>query len=246
MRLFLFCFLLSIAIASNAATVWQNIAPGIDYTSISLDETTHGYVHAFRIDPTHYRLSLANARDYGMGATNVAILALRSQAILAINGGFFDPLHNPLGLRIQNGKQLNPLRPISWWGVFSMQNNRPSISAQKYFSPSSSTDFAIQSGPRLLVNGKIPSLKDNYDARSALAIDHQGNIVIAITENAAITTSQFAKILQAPTSANGLNCYNALNLDGGNSSQLYANIGRFNLLIPSFNSVVDAVIVLPR
>jgi uncharacterized protein YigE (DUF2233 family) len=246
MRLFIFCLLLITTITSNAATVWQNLAPGIDYTSISLNEPMHGAVHAFRIDPTQYSLSLANARDYGMGTSNVGMLALRSQALVAINGGFFDPLHNPLGLRVQNGKQLNPIRPISWWGIFSMHNHRATITAQKYFAENTPADFAIQSGPRLVVNGNIPKLKDNYDARSALAIDRQGNVIIAITENAAITTSQFARILQASTSADGLNCYNALNLDGGNSSQLFAQVGKFNLLIPSFNNVVDAVVVLPR
>jgi len=228
-----------------AATQWQTLTRGIDYTNIPLNNTG-GSIHAFKIDLNDYRLSLARAQDGGDKSANVAQLALQNQGIIAINGGFFDPFDNPLGLRIEKGQLLNSLRPISWWGVFYVLNNhRAYIDSQRDFTLAPNIDFAIQSGPRLIINGRIPPLKDSFDARSALCINKPGNVIIAITQNAAPTPTQFAQLLQRPTTKNGLGCYNALNLDGGSSSQLYANVNGFQLLIPSFNNVADGVVVVP-
>ncbi|MFN7098059.1 MAG: phosphodiester glycosidase family protein, partial [Gammaproteobacteria bacterium] len=232
--------------ATCAATRWQNLANGLDYTNIPVN-STGGKIHAFKIDLKEYKLSLARAQDIGSKSANVITLAIQSGGIIAINGGFFDPFHTPLGLRIENGQLLNPIRPISWWGVFYILNNKHAyITSMKNFTLSPNIDFAIQSGPRLIVNGSTPTLKDDYAARSALCIDRQGNVIIAITESIAITPEVFAGLLRRPTTQNGLGCYNALNLDGGSSSQLYAVIGNFHLMIPSFSNVADAVVVVPR
>jgi uncharacterized protein YigE (DUF2233 family) len=229
-----------------APTVWHKLAPGMDYTHISIDETDSANIQAFRFNPNLYKITLARAQDLGMNSANVASLALQNNALIAINGGFFDPTHNALGLRIKDGLQLNPLRRISWWGVFYTVGNRPYITSLQGFGGSKKVDFAIQSGPRLLVNGQIPPLKPGYDARSALAIDANGNIIIAVTENTALTTTDFARLLKTPAAQGGLNCVDALNLDGGSSSQLYAQVDKFRLTVPSFSYVSDAVIVVPR
>jgi uncharacterized protein YigE (DUF2233 family) len=229
-----------------AATQWQNLATGIDYTNIPVN-STGGKIHAFKIDLKQYRLSLARATDNGSKSANVAALAMQSGGVIAINGGFFDPFHTPLGLRIEKGQLLNPIRPISWWGVFyTLNNNRAYMTSMKNFTLNPSIDFAIQSGPRLIVEGTIPPLKDSYASRSALCINHQGKVIISITENVAVTPEVFASLLKKSTNQGGLGCYNALNLDGGSSSQLYAAIGSFHLMIPSFSNVADAVVVVPR
>lgn len=237
----LFC-----ATSTLAATQWQNLANGIDYTNISVN-STGGKIHAFKIDLKQYKLSLARAPDFGSKSANVASLAIHSGGIIAINGGFFDPFHTPLGLRIENGQLLNPIRPISWWGIFyTLSNKHAYMASMKNFTLNPNIEFAIQSGPRLVVNGTIPQLKDSYAARSALCIDQQGKVIIAITESVAITPEIFAELLKQSPAQNGLGCYNALNLDGGSSSQIYAAIGSFHLMIPSFSNVADAVVVVPR
>jgi exopolysaccharide biosynthesis protein len=49
-----------------------------------------------------------------------------------------------------------------------------------------------------------------------------------------------------PPIEGGLGCMNALNLDGGSSTQLYAKTQDFSLSIPSFSAVTDAVVVVPK
>jgi exopolysaccharide biosynthesis protein len=76
----------------------------------------------------------------------------------------------------------------------------------------------------LIVNGKILStLKPGLDSRTAMA-----------------------KTMVASQIEGGLGCINALNLDGGSSTQLYAKYGNFNLKVAGYSAVTDAILVLPR
>ncbi len=54
-----------------------------------------------------------------------------------------------------------------------------------------------------------------------------------------LSTTELAQVMKAAP----LNCENALNLDGGSSSQLRAQIGSFQLDVHGFSNVSDAVIV---
>lgn len=230
----------SLTSALQAATTWQTLAPGIDYTTISSNNPV-GDVHAFRVNLAMNKITLARAQDKSRLNNNVANLAKQVQGVIAINGGFFDPIYRPLGLRVRDGQLLNPLRPVSWWGIFYIINNHAYISSRKEFNLNSRMTFAVQSGPRLIINGKIPTLKAGLDSRSAIGVDPQGRVIITITSRGIYSLNDLALIMK-----NQLGCNNALNLDGGSSSQLFSNIGTFDLLIPSLNNVADAVVVVPN
>lgn len=231
---------------SDANTHWKTLAPGLAHSTVTAN-TSGGYIEAFRIDPKQYKLLLVPASDLGKTKASIMDYGLATHALIAINAGFFDPLGQPLGLRVSEGKLTHPIRSISWWGIFSLLNNQhPSIKSLREFLLLPNIEFAIQAGPRLVINGAIPKLKTDYAPRSALCIDDQNRLIIAITANLSLTLQDFATILRQPIANNGLNCYNALNLDGGSSSQLYAAIGDFRLVIPGFANVADAIIVKPR
>lgn len=221
---------------------WQSIQPGLEYRYYSphLIPTTASSVYAFRIDPNHFQLRLINAKSLGQKAAYVNDFAKKSGALIAVNGGFFSTDKEELGLRVQNGKIISPLRNVSWWGVFYIQNNIPKIAAMKNFHMQNNIEFAIQAGPRLLVNNQQLKLTPGRDLRSALCIDPQNHIIIAVTNNLPLTTNQFASVLQK------FGCTDALNLDGGNSAQVYANTGKLHLDIETYRQVADAVGVFPR
>ncbi len=135
--------LLRIAIATVLALLsiackgsdWQTLRPGLEYRYYSphLIPTTASSVYAFRIDLNLFQLRLITAKSLGMKATYVNDFAKKSGALIAVNGGFFSTDKEELGLRIQNGKIISPLRNISWWGVFYIQNKIPKISSMKIF-----------------------------------------------------------------------------------------------------------------
>ncbi len=225
-------------------TTWTELSPGIEYTKIPISTISNrGRIHAFRFSPNQYNLNLAFAKDYGKLALSAYKLGQNTRSLITINGGFFSPNFDPLGLRVQKGRQRSSVKNTSWWGIFYVKNNKAHIINQRRYHQSLNADFAIQAGPRLLVNGHIPKLKDGLAERSGLGITKNGNIIIAITENANITTIQFATLLHTAENQGGLACHNALNLDGGNSSQLYADFPDFSLKINSFNDVTDAITV---
>lgn len=231
----------------QAATTWKPLAPGIDYANIvPWKSNPWGHVHAFRIDLKYYRLNLAFAKDQNNRSTNVQQLATQYQAVLAVNGGFFTPDLQPIGLRIQDGKIRSRLKATSWWGVFYIKHSKPYLAAQQSYRSSPNISFAVQGGPRLIVNGQIPKLKEGDAERTAIGITRNNKIIIVATDNAPMTTTELAALMAKSGKDNGLSCYNALNLDGGHSTQMYANIGSFNLKVSGFSSITDAVLVLPK
>lgn len=231
--------LFGITTHTNAGT-WQNIAPGIEYRDINNKSIINiSHIHVFRVDLKNNKLNLALAKNLQDTPAFAENFAKKNSAILAINGGFFDKSFRPLGLRINENKQFNPIKYISWWGVFYITNRKPFLSNARNFNKNQNIDFAIQSGPRLIIDNKIPSLKPGYAERSALGITKNNKVIILVTQNNPLTTTALAKLMHD----NPLNCTNALNLDGGSSSQLYANINKFKVNVNGFSEVSDAVLV---
>lgn len=237
-----FFILLYALVLPALAGSWTKLAPGIEYQDLNhqtLSQWSH--IHVFRIDLQYNELNLIMANALSHDQAFAHEFADYSHALIALNGGFFDQRYHPLGLRINKQFQHNPLKNISWWGVFYIKNNTPHVASVREFPHDTDLDFALQSGPRLLIDGKIPALKPGYAERSALGITPKNKVIILVTENSPVTTTWLAEHLKSAP----LNCVNALNLDGGSSSQLYAKIGRFKINAPSFASVSDAIVVKP-
>lgn len=238
--LFLFLVTLFVPVGTYAADNWQELSAGIEYQDLTggiLAPWSHIYV--FRIDLNKNKMELVSAKSLALKNASADQFGEHSQALLSINGGFFDHQFNPLGLRINNRRLENPIKRISWWGIFYIKNNKAHISSLNRFQHDSDIDFAMQSGPRLLINRKIPSLKPGDADRSALGITADGKVIILVSTNAMMSTPKLARLLKKPP----LSCTDAINLDGGSSSQLYAHMGSFLLNVHSFSNVSDAIIV---
>ncbi|KTC73070.1 hypothetical protein Lbir_1122 [Legionella birminghamensis] len=233
----LLALVLNYALASNN---WHKLTSGIDYQELKESYLTPwSHIYAFRINLKYNQLSLVFAKDMAVKYASADEFAQHSNALLTINGGFFDQEFKPLGLRIKNRQLKSPLKQISWWGIFYIRNDKPYITNVRQFRRDNQIEFAVQSGPRLLINGQIPPLKPGRAERTALGITPDGEVIILVTDNAALSTIELAQIMKAPP----LNCLNALNLDGGSSSQLHAQIDSFHLNVHGFSNVSDAVIV---
>ena len=241
--LYFFClvlFLTGFSSKIQAQEQWQTLSPGIEYQDLEggiLNPWTH--VHVFKIDLNKNRLELISAKSLGLKHASADQFAEQSNALLSINGGFFDKQFTPLGLRISNSKVENPLKYISWWGVFYIKNNKAHISSLKNFHYSQNIQFALQVGPRLLIKRKIPALKIGHADRSALGITSDGRLIFLVSTNAAMTTKELAKRMRGYP----LFCVDAINLDGGSSSQLYAHIKSFILNVHGYSNVSDAIVV---
>lgn len=237
-RISILIFIYILTTSQSIANGWTKIAPGIEYQDLDNDSfISLSHIHAFKVSLKHNTLKIAIANKHAF----VDEFANNNEFLIAINGGFFDKEFNSLGLRISNKHQYNPIKKISWWGIFYIHKNQAYIKNIKSFNSDKNIEFAIQSGPRLIIEGKIPSLKPGFAERTALGITKTGEIIVLVTKNSPLTTTSLAKILKNSP----LNCENAINLDGGGSSQLYANLPDFKLNSIGFSEVSDFIIVKP-
>lgn len=244
----LFCLTLWFSVTGWAATSWQNIQEGLSYTTIELPEVnTWATIHAFQIDPRKIPLELVLARDFQQRSMTAAQFAESTNAVFAVNGGFFDHNASPLGLRVQKQKIVNPIKNISWWGVFGLRHGTPFIQSAAEYRQQVPADLAIQAGPRLVVyNHIVKSLKPGVAERTGVCINSAEQVIIAVTESTPLSLTDFAKALKRSEAKDGLGCVMALNLDGGGSTQLYAKLPDDELSLPGFSSVSDALIIRSR
>ena len=146
------------------------------------------------------------------------------QLVFAMNGGMYTPLFKPVGLFIDQGKQIQPINlkngdnNFCWKpnGVFAIDNNgKAQVMVSEKFS-NSNIRFATQSGPMILINRKMhdgfQSSTSTY-IRNAVGVKSNGDVFFCISLQA-VTFQQLAEFMLK----NG--CVNALYFDGS-VSEMY-------------------------
>lgn len=238
------CCILNPFCQAHANEAWHPIAPGIEYHKLEGNSLIPwSAIHVLRIDLRQTTLALRTAKNIGLQKASAREYVENTEAVAAINGGFFDNLYQPLGLRINQRHQLTPFKNISWWSVFYIHHHKAYIKSASTFHFRKDIDVAIQSGPRLLVNRRVPpNLKPGHAERSAVGITQDGRLILVVTERNLLTTTELAHIMRSPP----LNCHQAINLDGGSSSQLYIKTADFSLNVPGFSPVSDAIVIHPQ
>ena len=154
--------------------------------------------------------------------------------LFATNAGMFDPALKPVGLYVEQGRELVHVNTRSGHGNFHMKPNgifyisagRAAVAeTQAFLKQRPQADLATQSGPMLVINGRLHPRFDrgstSLKARNGVGVRADGKIMFAISHGE-VSFDAFARLFR-----DGLNCPNALFLDGGSASSFYA---------PSLNS----------
>lgn len=226
--------------------IWTKINDGLSYTKITF-ESNDGTdrstaIHAFQVDLKKFKLDIITSAPNSALGEHVDSMAKRSGALVVVNGGFFTPEHKSIGLLVKSGKLINPLHNTSWWSVFAIHEEKPIILRPWQAKGHHNFQMAVQAGPRLVVNGTIPKLKVDYDnARTAIGITKEGYVIIVATEGSGLTMRELAEKMLASSSKGGLACENAMALDGGSSTQLYANTGKIKLSVNGLSQVPNGI-----
>jgi prepilin-type processing-associated H-X9-DG protein len=146
------------------------------------------------------------------------------QLVFAMNGGMYTPLYKPVGLFIDQGKEIQPINlkngdnNFCWKpnGVFAIDNNgKAQVVVSEKFN-SSNIKYATQSGPMVLINGKM---HDGFEKstsmyiRNAVGVKANGDVFFCISLKA-VTFQQLAEFMLKN------NCVNALYFDGS-VSEMY-------------------------
>ena len=143
----------------------------------------------------------------------------------AMNGGMYLDDQSPVGLFVENGRELKRINTNKGWGNFHLLPNgvfyllpgRAGVMESKAFATSGIKPFyATQSGPMLVIDGKLhPSFladSTSFKTRNGVGVTGDGKVVFAISDGP-VRFHDFATLFR-----DDLGCANALFLDGSISS----------------------------
>jgi len=179
----------------------------------------------YTVNPQKQNLELFWKDDKGSIFKSIANLkqwlTTRHRTLLfAMNGGMYKTDNAPLGLFIQEGKVVTPLNTAQATGNFYLQPNGvfyvttkgiPIVCKTIDFKNNGTIKYATQSGPMLVINGKMNPVfqkgSANLNIRNGVGILPNGEAVFVMSK-AEINFYNFAQYFQS------LGCNNALYLDG--------------------------------
>lgn len=203
---------------------WQNIEKGLDFARYTLgpeEALLRSEVLLLKISPEFFSFDLS-IRKEAPRVDNVKNLTKASGALAGINANFFDPKNKPLGILIKDARILQNMHRQGnvLTGVFSIDSTGPKIEYRDLFS-SVNKLLALQAGPRLIEDGKVLKLSspEVTSRRSGVALTRKNEVILYVTllRFPGASLLEIQHMLIQPE----LEIKDALNLDGGGSSQFY-------------------------
>lgn len=172
--------------------------------------------------------------------------AEKAGAMAGINASYFHEDRRPLGLVVIDGQETHGFeRAKLLAGVLAIHPHRIELVRSPEFQKSGDILDAVQAGPWLVDNG-VPTvgLNDLKRARrTVVATDGRDNWALIATSP--LTLADCAILLTQPGVIEGWKIKEALNLDGGSSTALWAATTP-PLSIPEFGTVRNFLLLVPR
>jgi Phosphodiester glycosidase len=227
--------------AGGDAARFRRVAPGIEHATFEVyprdSEPFSG--HAFKIDLEAASLRLVPAGGPTARRT-IEEIAAPHAAVVAINASFFDPEGRAMGLAVYDGRAAGGTR-LKNWGALVVGNRARIVLGADLADPLVHR-VVVQGIPRLVIGGQVPQLKPQIAERTAVCAEAT-TVIFVVTTRAEATP--FARFLAERPENGGLGCSDALNLDGGPSTQLVARLGSLTLSLTGRWGVPNALVVTP-
>lgn len=151
----------------------------------------------------------------------------------ATNAGMYDPDLSPVGLYVENGRQLKAANTRDGEGNFHLKPNgvffvargqAGILETEAYLRRRPPAELATQSGPMLVIDGALhPQFSENGPSRkirNGVGVRDPETVVFAIA-NEPVSFGMFARLFR-----DALGCRDALFLDGSISSLYAPELGR--------------------
>ncbi|HVR41008.1 MAG TPA: phosphodiester glycosidase family protein [Thermoanaerobaculia bacterium] len=211
------------------AAIWESVAPGVGYAHIVSGTND---IHVARIDLTSDAIRVI-ATSQGDRDARVSDFAKKRNALIAINGDYFDDATCPIGLAIGACGQWVGTKDTAREGVVAVGDGRARIDAQRVvMDPPEEWVAAAVSGWPLLVDGctaltakQLPG-SDGFTraphSRTAAGLSGDGKTLYLVVADGrrqgvpGLTLEELATFMKAE-----LGVCSAINLDGGGSSAMW-------------------------
>jgi uncharacterized protein YigE (DUF2233 family) len=179
--------------------------------------------------PYGYASSLPHALDNHSG-----------HLLFATNGGMYHPDYSPVGLYVEGGRELVRANTSAGPGNFHMKPNgvfyvtgdvAGVLETRSFIKRKPQVDFATQSGPMLVIDGKVHTRFVRYGGsrkyRAGVGSRDPNSVVFAVSESE-VSFGEFARLFR-----DKLRCKDALFLDGGSATSFYSPVlGRNSNFLP--------------
>jgi uncharacterized protein YigE (DUF2233 family) len=160
--------------------------------------------------------------------------------LFATNGGMYHPDNSPVGLYVEEGRELVRANTSVGPGNFHMRPNgvfyltgevAGILETRSFIKQKPQVDFATQSGPMLVIDGEVNARFIRYGGsrkyRAGIGSRGRNLVVFAISESE-VSFGEFAHLFR-----DELRCNNALFLDGGSATSFYSPVlGRNSTFLP--------------
>lgn len=194
------------------------------------------------LDKANLRLFLNRPDGRPLGSFRALSEMLEAQGeslSLAMNAGMYHPDMSPVGLHVEEGREMKPLSTARGPGNFHMKPNgvfyiagnaAGVMESERFARERPKVDYASQSGPMLVIDGKLhPRFladSDSRKRRNGVCVKDGRRVHLAISEGP-VNFHGFARLFR-----DELGCDNALYLDGTISSLHAPQIGRQDGFFP--------------
>ena len=211
--------------------VWPDPSAPLAYVQRTLersddDLTLTAHLALFR--SSAYRLTVIDpGADAATPRPTLPESLQQTGSVAGVNGGFFHPDGQPLGLVIAQGQRINRIettRLLS--GVLYSDARGIYLQRRARFQDHPGIDALVQSGPYLVENGRAVRGLSAHDAsqRTFVATDGRGHWLLGATRTR-LTLADLAAALSTPGALTPWPVERAINLDGGSSSGFFFDRG---------------------
>jgi len=191
------------------------------------------------VDLRKRRLRVFWRRPDGQAYSSLQALAEAQGVSLAfaMNGGMYDKDQAPVGLYVEDGRELHGVSTADGPGNFHLKPNgvfyvkgekAGVLDTSRYLRAHPKPDFATQSGPMLVIEGqihpKITADGPSQKIRNGVGARDGGHVAVFAISERPVSFGAFARLFR-----DDLGCRNALFLDGSVSSLYAPNLGRSDL-----------------
>ena len=181
-----------------------------------------------------------DGQPYGYPSLLPRALGNSGRLLFATNGGMYHPDNSPVGLYVEEGRELVRANTSAGPGNFHMRPNgvfyvtgevAGILETRSFVKRRPQVDFATQSGPMLVIDGKVhPRFVRNGGSRkyrAGVGSRDPNSVVFAVSESE-VSFGEFARLFR-----DRLRSKNALFLDGGGATSFYSPaLGRNSNFLP--------------
>ncbi len=203
---------------------------------------------AITLVPGNYAIRLLDqSPTFPVGARTVAqTRALVPSAVVAINGGYFEPSFQPSGLVLVDGRELQPRAAEGVLSGIVALDAAGVLRLLPRDADLGGVQSAIQAGPFIIDPGGLVGVRPRpaLANRSVLALDDHGRVLLLATGS--LTLHQVATLLHDHPQAFGMErIERALNLDGGPSTGLSSVLDGPGWSVVERGPVRNVLVVVP-